>query len=162
MARVAQIIIVSALFGASWSGVDAVPALGMTTFAVADRADSLTIQTHSDRFEFHIELADTPEERQRGLMYRRTLADDHGMLFDFTPSRPVIMWMRNTYVPLDMVFIDSEGQIVKIVPNTVPLSETVIPSDGPVRAVLELHGGITQQLGIEPGDRVLHPLFSPP
>lgn len=122
----------------------------------------LTIESGAERFDFQVELADTPEARGRGLMFRRSLPAQHGMLFDFGQPRPVAMWMRNTFISLDMLFIDQKGQITRIVPNTVPFSEEVIASDGPVRAVLELRGGVTAAMGIEPGDRIVHPLFSEP
>ena len=122
----------------------------------------LAIVGADDRLEFQVELALTPEQRSRGLMFRTELAEDEGMLFDFGTPRPVGMWMRNTYIPLDMLFIDADGRITRIEANAEPLSERTISSGGPVRAVLELPGGITEKLGIEPGDRVLHPLFSEP
>jgi uncharacterized protein len=111
------------------------------------------------RFAFQVELALTPEHQARGLMFRTELAADRGMLFDFGESRPVSMWMRNTYIPLDMLFIEADGRIRHIAARTVPLSEESITADGPVRAVLELRGGVTDLLGIRPGDRVLHPIF---
>jgi len=114
------------------------------------------------RFEFKVEIASSPAQRAHGLMYRRHLATDRGMLFDFGDSRPVAMWMRNTYIPLDMLFIEEDGRISRIAAETEPLSEEVIASGGPVKAVLELKGGITAKLGIRPGDRVIHPLFANP
>ncbi len=122
----------------------------------------LAIASGDDCLEFQVELALTPEQRSRGLMFRTELAEDEGMLFDFGAPRPVGMWMRNTYIPLDMLFIDGDGRITRIEANAEPLSERTISSGGPVRAVLELPGGTTEKLGIEPGDRVLHPLFSEP
>lgn len=122
----------------------------------------LTVKSGGDRFKFHVELALTPEQRSRGLMFRTDLPESRGMLFDFGRPSVVTMWMRNTYIPLDMLFIDEHGGITRIAANTEPLSEETISSGGPVRAVLELRGGITEKLGIRPGDRVLHPLFSEP
>ncbi|MGH6915784.1 MAG: DUF192 domain-containing protein [Geminicoccales bacterium] len=122
----------------------------------------LTIDSGGDRFEFQVEVATTPEQRRRGLMFRETLEDDHGMLFDFERSAPVTMWMRNTYVSLDMLFIDADGRIHRIVTDTQPLSDAAIGSGRPVRAVLELRAGMTAELGIEPGDYVIHPIFSMP
>jgi uncharacterized protein len=92
-------------------------------------------------------------------MFRDTLADDRGMLFDFGDPQPVAMWMRNTFIPLDILFIEADGRISRIARNAEPLSDQVIPSGGPVSAVLELRGGLTSERGIEPGDRVVHPLF---
>ena len=122
----------------------------------------LTIDSATGRFEFEVELAATAEQRRQGLMFRDSLEDDRGMLFDFGRTAPVTMWMRNTYIPLDMLFIDADGQIHRIVENTQPLSDAVIGSGGSVRAVLELRGGVSAELGIQPGDRVIHPMFLTP
>lgn len=122
----------------------------------------LTIDAATGRFEFEVELATTAEQRRQGLMFRDSLDDDHGMLFDFGRTAPVTMWMRNTYVPLDMLFIDAGGQIRRIVENTQPLSDAVIGSGGPVRAVLELRGGVSAELGLRPGDQVIHAMFPAP
>jgi len=97
---------------------------------------TLTIESTAGRFEFRIELATSPAQRAHGLMYRRHLAADRGMLFDFGAPRPVSMWMRNTYIPLDMLFIRKDGAIARIVTETEPLSEEVIASGVPVKAVL--------------------------
>jgi uncharacterized protein len=122
----------------------------------------LTIESITGSFEFEVELASTAEQRRQGLMFRESLEDDRGMLFDFGRTAPVTMWMRNTFIPLDMLFIDADGQIHRIVENTQPLSDAVIGSGGPVRAVLELRGGVSAELGIQPGDQVIHPMFSTP
>ena len=123
---------------------------------------SLTIDAAHDSFEFQVEMAVSPEQRSRGLMFRESLDEDRGMLFDFGRPQVASMWMRNTYVPLDMLFIDAEGKITQIAADTQPLSDAVIASREPVRAVLELRGGVSAKLGIEPGHRVIHPLFSDP
>ena len=121
--------------------------------------DRLVIDGRAGRFEFEVELALTPTQRAHGLMFRESLADDHGMLFDFGAPQPVAMWMRNTYIPLDMLFIRGDGQIARIIRDAQPLSDTVLDFGEPVRAVLELRGGVTAKLGIQPGDHVVHPLF---
>lgn len=131
-----------------------------STPAAAQTVEALAIESASERFEFEVEVARTPAERSRGLMYRRELADDRGMLFDFGVTAPTSMWMRNTYIPLDMLFIGADGRISKVAAETEPLSEEPVESDGPVRAVLELRGGIADELGIRPGDRVIHTMFS--
>ena len=105
------------------------------------------------------ELAVTDEERAKGLMFRKELPEGRGMLFDFKREQPVAMWMQNTYVSLDMIFIRDDGRIARIAENTEVLSERVIPSGVPVRAVLEVVAGTAKKLGIAPGDRVAHPLF---
>lgn len=120
----------------------------------------LTIETAAGaRHRFDVEMADTDERRANGLMFRTSMAPDAGMLFDFRSDQPVSMWMRNTFIPLDMLFIARDGRVVNIAERTVPRSEATIPSDGPVRAVLELNGGTAARLGLRPGDRVLHRMF---
>lgn len=125
----------------------------------AQNADSLTIISSEGRHEFSVELADTPESRARGLMYRRSMPEDHGMLFDFGRVDMVSMWMRNTYIPLDMLFVRADGSIARIASDTEPLSERPISSGEPVLAVFEINAGIADRLGIAPGDRIVHPLF---
>jgi hypothetical protein len=120
----------------------------------------LTIETSGGAKRFSIELADNDEHRALGLMHRPSMAADHGMLFDFKRDEVVAMWMRNTRIPLDMLFVARDGRVVNIAKRTVPFSEQSIFSDGPVRAVLELNGGTTDRLQIKPGDKVLHPVFN--
>ena len=93
-------------------------------------------------------------------MYRRGMQPDHGMLFDFHTEQRVAFWMRNTPLPLDILFIDNAGTIIQVTPDAVPYSETLIPSAQPVRAVLELNAGTAKRLGIVPGARVEHPIFA--
>jgi uncharacterized membrane protein (UPF0127 family) len=100
------------------------------------------------------EVAKTPEEQSRGLMNRQSLAPDRGMIFPYNPPQAVGFWMKNTLIPLDMVFIRDDGTIANIAENTVPLSLEMVPSDGPVSAVLELAGGRSAQLGLKAGDKV--------
>ena len=119
----------------------------------------LEIVTKSGVQVFSVEVATTEEEKQTGLMYRKELADGKGMLFDFNPEQEVSMWMKNTYVSLDMIFIRTDGRILRIAENTEPLSTKIISSKGPARAVLEVVAGTAQKYGIRPGDRVGHPLF---
>ncbi len=109
---------------------------------------------------FTVELANTEAERERGLMFRKELPPGRGMLFDFHREQQVGFWMKNTLIPLDMIFIDGRGRIVSIAQNAKPMSEDVIMSGGQVRAVLEVIGGTARRLGIEPGDRVSNPIFS--
>ena len=120
----------------------------------------LWIETASGEHHFTVEMAATPGLRAKGLMFRREMAPDHGMLFDFDRPRPVSMWMRNTLIPLDMLFISADGEIRNIIARTEPHSETPRRSEGPVLGVLELNGGITALLGIVPGDKVVHPMFA--
>ncbi|MFO0291824.1 MAG: DUF192 domain-containing protein [Rhodospirillales bacterium] len=120
----------------------------------------LTIHGQDGRVHrFQVEVADTDERRAWGLMHRDAMPPDHGMIFDFKRDQPVAMWMRNTRIPLDMLFIDREGRVVKIHARAVPFDETSIHSDVPVRGVLELNGGTAARLGLKPGDVVRHPVF---
>jgi uncharacterized membrane protein (UPF0127 family) len=112
-----------------------------------------------ERHAFTVEIARTSDQHARGLMYRRELAKDHGMLFLYDQVRPVTMWMKNTYIPLDMLFVSPSGRITRVRERTVPESTTPIPSGGPVKAVLELRGGTVDRLGIETGDTVAHAAF---
>ena len=124
----------------------------------ADRLDIVTAD--GAHHSFHVELAIKPAERERGLMYRQSLAADAGMLFDFQEDRLVSMWMKNTFIPLDMLFIAKDGTIVTVAADTVPQSLDVISSGRPVRAVLEINGGEAARQNIVPGAHVVHPLFS--
>jgi len=108
---------------------------------------------------FAVEIVDNDADRAKGLMYRKELPEGSGMLFDFHRDQEVSFWMQNTYIPLDMIFIRGDGQILRIEENTMPLSTRMIPSRGAVRAVLEVIGGTSRKLGIAPGDRVASPIF---
>jgi uncharacterized membrane protein (UPF0127 family) len=121
----------------------------------------LTIVTRSGaRHEFVLEIANTPETRSRGLMFRRELAEGRGMLFDFAGRESeVTMWMKNTYISLDMIFIRADGRVRHIAESTTPLSEATISSNGPVKGVLEVIAGTARRLGLGAGDKVEHPFF---
>ena len=114
----------------------------------------LTITSGGKTHRFTVEVAKTSEEQAMGLMYRTKLAPDRGMVFPFDPPRDASFWMRNTLIPLDMIFVRADGSIANIAANTVPHSEEPVPSDGPVKAVLEIAGGRSAELGIKPGDMV--------
>ena len=129
--------------------------------ALAQQFEPLTIETSGGPRQFQVEVARTNDERSRGLMFRRSLAADRGMLFDFVRNEPVSMWMQNTYVSLDMLFIRPDGTIARVAEETEPLSTRIVPSGEPVLGVLEVAAGTSRRLGIRPGDRVLHPLFKP-
>ena len=128
--------------------------------ARAANVQPLEIVTKTGVHVFSVEMATTEEEKTTGLMYRKELADGKGMLFDFSPEQEVSMWMKNTYIPLDMIFIRSDGRILRIAENTEPLSTKIIPSRGLAKGVLEVIAGTAQKYGIAPGDRVAHPLFN--
>lgn len=131
-----------------WAGVGPAGAAGRLP---------LTIATAGGIRAFSVELAKTPPELDRGLMYRRSLPAGRGMLFDFGSVQPVTMWMKNTYVALDMLFIGTDGRVRRIAANTRPLSTALIPGGDGVRYVLEVRAGTARKLGIAPGDRVSHP-----
>ncbi len=119
--------------------------------------EALVVTTHTGTHDFNVEIADDDRERERGLMFRFSMLADEGMLFDFFSEQPVSFWMSNTYIPLDMLFIKADGTIELIAARATPLSERSIPSKGPVRYVLEINGGLSEKLGIEPGDTVSGP-----
>ena len=119
----------------------------------------LIIDTVKGANPFTVEMALTGEQQERGLMFRRTLAPNAGMLFDFTREGEQSFWMKNTLIPLDLVFIKANGTIARVAPNCKPLSEEPIPSYEPVRAVLEIPGGRAAELGMKAGDRVRHAIF---
>lgn len=125
----------------------------------AANLESLTIVSEGKRHAFQVEVMRTPEQRARGLMHRQFMPADRGMLFDFERTEPVAMWMQNTFISLDMLFIRADGTIARIAEQAEPLSTRTIPSGEPVLSVLEINGGISRQLGIKPGDRIEHPLF---
>jgi uncharacterized protein len=135
----------------------AVPTLAqLQTFATSQ----LTITSATGDHQFTIELATTPAQQEQGLMYRRNMAPDAGMLFDFGHPTTTSFWMRNTLIPLDMLFVGADGRIVNIHERAVPMSEQLIPSQGQVRAVIELNGGTAARLDIRAGDRVVYPIFA--
>ena len=123
------------------------------------KRSSLVVVAGGRDLKFEVELATNDTERSRGLMYRKQLGPFEGMLFDFHQEMPVSFWMKNTLIPLDMVFIAGDGTIKHVHANAVPLSTDAIPSQFPVRAVLEINGGSARLLGIKPGDKVKHPIF---
>ena len=116
----------------------------------------LIAATGDGEVRFTIEIAETPEEQARGLMFREEMDDDHGMLFAFSVTRPASFWMRNTPMPLDLVFIGEDGRVVSVERGE-PFSLDPIGPDDPVRFVLEIKAGIAQETGIEPGTRLRHP-----
>jgi uncharacterized membrane protein (UPF0127 family) len=130
------------------------------TAAWAASFQTLEIVTKTGVQVFSVEMATTEQEKETGLMYRKELADGKGMLFDFSPEQQISMWMKNTYISLDMIFIRADGRILRIAENTEPLSIRIISSGGPAKGVLEVIAGTAKKYGIQPGDRVAHPLFS--
>ncbi len=138
-------------------------ALAMIGTAVPARADAplqrLEVDTASGPHLFKVEVMSTDAERERGLMDRRSLARDRGMLFDFHRETPVYFWMKNTYIPLDMIFVSSSGRVVSVKHDAKPLDETIIPSGAPAQGVIEVIAGVADAIGVKPGDEVKHPMF---
>ena len=132
----------------------------LNTAASAASFQTLEIVTKSGVQVFSVEMATTEQEKETGLMYRKELADGKGMLFDFSPEQQISMWMKNTYIPLDMIFIRADGRILRIAENTEPLSTKIISSGGLAKGVLEVIAGTAKKYGIAAGDRVAHPLFN--
>ncbi len=122
----------------------------------------LEIVSGETTHRFTVELADDDAERGIGLMHRGAMADDHGMIFDFMTPRRVAFWMRNTFIPLDMLFLKSDGEVVHIIENVTPHSEDTVGPDRPVRGVLELNAGVVKKLGLKVGDVVHHAVFKTP
>ncbi|MDB5498115.1 MAG: hypothetical protein JWP28_2146 [Phenylobacterium sp.] len=125
------------------------------------RIEPLAVATHRGVRHFTVEIADTEATRERGLMFRKRLAGAQGMLFDFKTPRPVAFWMKNTLIPLDMLFIAPDGRVISIARQATPMSETPIPSGGDVLGVLEIRGGRAAEIGVQPGDHVRERIFHP-
>ncbi len=137
----------------------AVCALGSVAARGADADKSIELDTSSGPHVFSVEVMRTEAEREQGLMFRKSMAQDHGMLFDFGSDQPLMFWMKNTYIPLDMVFIGSGGRVVGIARNAKPMDETVIPSKAPAARVLELNAGAADKIGLKVGDVVKSSVF---
>ena len=133
----------------------------LAAYGPAQAAGNATLEIISKTgvHAFSVELATNDAERSRGLMFRKELPEGRGMLFDFERDQSVSFWMHNTLISLDMIFIRGDGRILRIAENTEPLSDRLIPSGGPVRAVLEVIAGTARKLGIAPGDRVAGAIF---
>lgn len=145
-----------ALFALLLLAVPALSALGqLQKFPTAP----LTILTAGGPRQFTVEVATTPAQMEQGLMFRQSMPADAGMIFDFREPQVATMWMKNTWIPLDMLFVDGAGHIVNIRERAVPGSTETIAAAAPVRAVIELNGGIAARLGIKPGDTVEFPIF---
>ena len=124
---------------------------------MAASTGTLVLKTATGDHNFTIEVATTDQERALGLMFRRSLPENSGMLFIYDPPQSATMWMKNTLIPLDMVFISAEGKVHRIESNTEPFSTTVIPSEGEVVGVLELNAGEADKIGLKRGDKVVYP-----
>ena len=149
--RAARLLVVLALLAAGL----------LMQSAHAMRLETLKLMTARGTHLIDVEVTETPAEKAQGLMFRTRLADTAGMLFFYDTPQEITMWMRNTYIPLDMVFIRADGIVHRIEARTEPLSENIVASRGDVTACLELAGGAAERLGLKPGDRVEHRFFKP-
>jgi uncharacterized membrane protein (UPF0127 family) len=162
MALTAAAFALTSISGACASPPKASPATCKTGAGQAELRplQPLTLVTDKSRVALQVEDADTYDERETGLMCRKSMAPDRGMLFDFgQPTKDVTFWMRNTLIPLDIVYIRPDGRVLSIARNARPLDETPLPAGGTIRAVLELAGGRAAQIGLLPGDKVIHRIF---
>ena len=123
------------------------------------RIEPLSVVSSSSATLFSAEIADTDELRERGLMFRHVLPKDSAMLFDFGKPRPAAMWMKNTYISLDMLFVRADGTIAALAENTEPFSTQIISVEEPVKGVVELAAGTVKRLGIKRDDKVYHEIF---
>ena len=122
--------------------------------------EPVTVETAAGvKHIFNVEVVKEVKARDRGLMFRQSLPDDGGMLFDYDPPQAISFWMKNTYIPLDIIFIDAKGEILNIAAETTPLSLQPLPSTGAARGVLEVKGGTCARLGIKAGDHVRYRIF---
>jgi len=163
MTRLSRLLLAAVL--ALPTGISAL-VVSPATFVRADPApeppgptEPLTIVTASGAHRFAVEVMRSDAQRELGLMYRRSLAADRGMLFAFGTVQPVMMWMKNTYIPLDMIFMDKTGHVASIVANARPLSEQILTSGVPVYSVLEVNAGTAAKIGLKLGDSVQNELF---
>jgi uncharacterized membrane protein (UPF0127 family) len=125
------------------------------------RRETLKLITASGEHTFDVEIAETAEQKAKGLMFRRSLPESAGMIFPYEPPQEATMWMRNTYISLDMVFIRADGIVHRVEFGTEPFSEAVVASHGDVAAVLELKAGVASRIALKAGDRAVHKLFVP-
>jgi uncharacterized protein len=159
MSRLTSYAVVLCLLLGSACASSAAPERYAPSQLRAFQTSTLTIQRQTGRDSFQIWLALTPAQQQQGLMWVSRLPPDRGMLFVLEQTREMPMWMKNTLVPLDMLFFDQTGKITHIAAKAVPKSEAIIPSGGEVAGVLEILAGEAARRGIHPGDRLLHPLI---
>jgi len=132
---------------------------GCAAVAATPRLEPLEVVTDKGRTRFMVEVVDNDATRAKGLMFRKSLAPDRGMLFDFKTPREAAFWMKNTLIPLDIIYIKADGRVLSIARNARPLDETPLPSGGAILGVLEIPGGRAAQIGLLPGDRVIHRIF---
>jgi uncharacterized protein len=146
-----------------WAALSFIVIVALAAGAPArgDGLEPLQIVTATGTHDFEVEIAKDDASRARGLMDRRFMPANHGMLFEFDREAPEAFWMKDTYISLDMIFISHAGVVTNIVANAEPLSERAIPSGPPCKAVLEVNGGVAAKIGLKVGDKVRHPFFKP-
>jgi len=154
MGRVVAIVAVLLVAGAAgwYFSPDAMPPVAEAKSGAETLA--LTVETASGKHVYQVEVARDSRTQARGLMFRNSMPENHGMLFDFGTDRPLGFWMRNTYISLDIIFFRADGIVHRIAADAVPLSEKNIPSGIPLRYVLELNAGQARKIGLKPGDRI--------
>ena len=146
---------------AGWRGfaIGFVSLAGVAAAQAEAPLEALTIDTASGPHRFKVEVMRTDSERERGLMYRKTMARDRGMLFEYQSEQPVTFWMHNTYLPLDLIFIGKDGRVVNVARDAKPMDDSLIPSAGPALGVLELDAGMAKTIDLKAGDIVHHKMF---
>lgn len=152
MLRVAKLLMLAAV---CWAFL--LSAVGNTQEPM--RVETVTVTTAKGSFEFQTEIANTQTSRERGLMFRKTMQPDHAMLFDWGQPLVASMWMQNTYISLDMLFIAGDGTVRFVAQNTKPLSRDIVSAGIEVAAVLEVIAGTAKRIGLKPGDKVAHRIF---
>jgi uncharacterized protein len=143
----------------SWISAASVAIVLAAAPVAAAALQALTMTTEKGAFAYKVEMANDDASREKGLMFRKAMPKDHGMLFDFGKDQVAYMWMKNTFIPLDMVFIRADGEVASIAKNAQPQSLSIISSGVRVRAVLELNAGQADATGLKPGDHVKHKMF---
>jgi uncharacterized protein len=133
---------------------------GFAAFAQSGR-NVLSIITTSGTHHFNVDVMQSQADLEKGLMFRKSIPTDYGMLFDFRHEQNVMMWMKNTFIPLDMLFMDKTGKVVGIIANAEPMSEKILTVGKPTDAVLELRGGTAARIDLKVGDQVRDPIFAP-
>ncbi|MEI9916110.1 MAG: DUF192 domain-containing protein [Methylovirgula sp.] len=133
---------------------------GVAAFAQSGR-NVLLIATASGAHNFNVDVMQSEADLEKGLMFRKSIPADYGMLFDFKHEQSVMMWMKNTFIPLDMLFMDKTGKVVGIIADAEPMSEKILTVSKPTDAVLELRGGTAARIDLKVGDQVRDPIFAP-
>ena len=144
----------------AWLVVSILGLAGAEAEDIAFETSEIWVESGLSQYHFFVEIAETRSQRQRGLLFRPDLPQNTGMLFDFGEETQLSMWMKNTFIPLDMLFVNRKGAIHRIVENTTPLSLKTIPAGAPTMVVIEFNAGVTRRLGIRPGDRIIHGIFN--